>query len=241
MNSFACPTCGASLHVTGDETEVTCEYCGNTVIVPDTLRKPSTPDPQSPHISVVRMDSEQLAQGMMGGLMQEVIHEAMEERAREHQQFNQTGYVQPVMPIRRRRSGCGCSGCFSTLILLIVIGAVVLGILGRAMPSMIPSILTQVSDVIDLRPPKIDSFSVSPSQVTNGGTVTARWSFEGSTTGTIDLLTPSGSVQKTTTIETANGSYQLLIRGQSGDTFTIRLTIGHGALSQTRNTRVTIN
>src|SRR5438128_1607019 len=35
---FACPSCGASLSVEGEQTYVKCGYCGNTVIVPEELR-----------------------------------------------------------------------------------------------------------------------------------------------------------------------------------------------------------
>src|ERR671939_1240927 len=35
---LACPTCGAQLHVTGEEPQVKCDYCGNNVIVPEELR-----------------------------------------------------------------------------------------------------------------------------------------------------------------------------------------------------------
>jgi DNA-binding beta-propeller fold protein YncE len=35
---FTCPTCGGSLVGQGDQIEVTCQFCGNTVIVPPELR-----------------------------------------------------------------------------------------------------------------------------------------------------------------------------------------------------------
>src|ERR671939_250002 len=35
---LTCPTCGAQLHVTGEEPQVKCDYCGNNVIVPEELR-----------------------------------------------------------------------------------------------------------------------------------------------------------------------------------------------------------
>jgi predicted RNA-binding Zn-ribbon protein involved in translation (DUF1610 family) len=42
--TFNCPSCGAALTTTGDETEVKCQFCGNTVIVPPELRRPRDPD-----------------------------------------------------------------------------------------------------------------------------------------------------------------------------------------------------
>ncbi len=36
--TFSCPTCNAPLTTTGNETEVQCRFCGNTVIVPAELR-----------------------------------------------------------------------------------------------------------------------------------------------------------------------------------------------------------
>jgi streptogramin lyase/DNA-directed RNA polymerase subunit RPC12/RpoP len=38
--TFNCPTCGAALNSNGGANEVRCKYCGNTVIVPESLRKP---------------------------------------------------------------------------------------------------------------------------------------------------------------------------------------------------------
>jgi len=36
---FACPSCGASLHVEGDASTLKCQFCGNTVVVPEDLRR----------------------------------------------------------------------------------------------------------------------------------------------------------------------------------------------------------
>ncbi len=38
INTFNCPKCGAALTATGDQAEMQCQYCGNTVIVPEELR-----------------------------------------------------------------------------------------------------------------------------------------------------------------------------------------------------------
>ncbi|MFZ1041114.1 MAG: hypothetical protein WCA79_08640 [Anaerolineales bacterium] len=36
--TFKCPSCGSALEPDGDEKEIKCAYCGNTVIVPEELR-----------------------------------------------------------------------------------------------------------------------------------------------------------------------------------------------------------
>lgn len=38
---FKCPSCGSALSPQGDATEIKCQYCGNTVIVPEELRAPA--------------------------------------------------------------------------------------------------------------------------------------------------------------------------------------------------------
>ena len=35
--TFKCPSCGSVLEPDGDEKEIKCAYCGNTVIVPEEL------------------------------------------------------------------------------------------------------------------------------------------------------------------------------------------------------------
>ena len=42
--TFNCPSCGAALTTTGDEAELKCQFCGNTVIVPPELRKQRDPE-----------------------------------------------------------------------------------------------------------------------------------------------------------------------------------------------------
>jgi hypothetical protein len=43
QQDFDCPSCAAALRVTGYETQVRCEYCGTTVVVPPELRHPPPP------------------------------------------------------------------------------------------------------------------------------------------------------------------------------------------------------
>jgi DNA-directed RNA polymerase subunit RPC12/RpoP len=38
---FKCPSCGSALSPQGDAAEIKCQYCGNTVIVPEELREPA--------------------------------------------------------------------------------------------------------------------------------------------------------------------------------------------------------
>ena len=38
--TFKCPSCGSALSPQGDAPEIKCQYCGNTVIVPEELRAP---------------------------------------------------------------------------------------------------------------------------------------------------------------------------------------------------------
>lgn len=44
--TFNCPTCGAQLTVLEGQAELKCSFCGNTVIVPEELRTPTTVNPQ---------------------------------------------------------------------------------------------------------------------------------------------------------------------------------------------------
>ena len=38
LSVFACPSCGASLSVEESAATTTCQFCGNTIIVPEELR-----------------------------------------------------------------------------------------------------------------------------------------------------------------------------------------------------------
>src|SRR3990172_6181441 len=55
---FACPSCGASLHVEGDASTLKCQFCGNTVVVPEDLRRKApapAPGPAPIRIEVTSM------------------------------------------------------------------------------------------------------------------------------------------------------------------------------------------
>jgi LSD1 subclass zinc finger protein len=41
VKTFNCPSCGSSLSAQGGAAEIKCQYCGNTVVVPEQLRAPS--------------------------------------------------------------------------------------------------------------------------------------------------------------------------------------------------------
>ncbi|HVN16277.1 MAG TPA: hypothetical protein VMT73_11095 [Anaerolineales bacterium] len=43
--TFQCPNCGSSVHTDGTKKEAKCEYCGSTVIVPESLRNQPAPAP----------------------------------------------------------------------------------------------------------------------------------------------------------------------------------------------------
>src|SRR5579859_557063 len=38
LKTLACPSCNAPLSITGDEAEITCQYCGSKVFVPPEMR-----------------------------------------------------------------------------------------------------------------------------------------------------------------------------------------------------------
>jgi len=42
---FACPNCGANQSVNDDETSTQCQFCGNTISVPENLRPKTAPPP----------------------------------------------------------------------------------------------------------------------------------------------------------------------------------------------------
>lgn len=48
--TFNCPKCGAPLETDGQETTIHCEYCGESVVVPQELRVNKQPQPDAGHI-----------------------------------------------------------------------------------------------------------------------------------------------------------------------------------------------
>ena len=56
---LTCPACGAKLNITGDEAQVQCEYCGNTIVVPEELRSPKAePVSVNPQVVIVQTNPE---------------------------------------------------------------------------------------------------------------------------------------------------------------------------------------
>ena len=49
---FACPNCGASQNVNDDETSTQCQFCGNTISVPENLRPKTPPAAQTAFPSI---------------------------------------------------------------------------------------------------------------------------------------------------------------------------------------------
>jgi DNA-directed RNA polymerase subunit RPC12/RpoP len=54
---FKCPSCGSALSPQGDAAEIKCQYCGNTVIVPEELRTPSARSESAPTFAPQREES----------------------------------------------------------------------------------------------------------------------------------------------------------------------------------------
>src|SRR5438874_2724161 len=55
LKQLVCPSCGAKLKITGDEVQVTCDYCGNAIVVPEELRnKKSEADPTAPLVQALK-------------------------------------------------------------------------------------------------------------------------------------------------------------------------------------------
>ncbi len=52
VESLTCPTCGAPLSISGNETEVTCQFCGNVVRVASAKAAPPPTPPPAPQIIV---------------------------------------------------------------------------------------------------------------------------------------------------------------------------------------------
>jgi LSD1 subclass zinc finger protein len=47
MQSFNCPNCNAPLNYDHKATTVVCTYCNNTVVVPEAMRSPAAPAPDT--------------------------------------------------------------------------------------------------------------------------------------------------------------------------------------------------
>jgi hypothetical protein len=106
--SFECPSCGGKLSTDGTQAQVTCEYCGSIVTVPEDLRVQPAAPVQAP------VGKEQVAEAFIK------LAEAAEAEHIAEAQARGQPMPSPARPARRGRGGCGC------LILLLVLAALAL-------------------------------------------------------------------------------------------------------------------
>jgi DNA-directed RNA polymerase subunit RPC12/RpoP len=101
---FDCPSCGAPLRARDDDSDVLCEYCGNTIIVPDEMR----PDAPQAFQIIINHGQPTITQ---------------------HPAYSiSTARPAPVIDARPVTRGCGCALAWVLLISLIIgVGAVVSG------------------------------------------------------------------------------------------------------------------
>ena len=111
--TFSCPSCGAALSAQGTSAEIKCQYCGNTVIVPEELR-------DKPAQNVFIQLPEPIVQ-----LQQPIVRSA------------------PVTIVQTSSSGCSCSSIFGILVTLIILGAIALGVLAGVDPQLVDRLIAQ--------------------------------------------------------------------------------------------------
>lgn len=235
--TFACPSCAAPLTPEGDAPEIKCPYCGSVVVVPQELR-PHHHDQAGVNVSGTTFTFDQQPQvivqqpNQLGPQVAELL-----ELERE--------MVSPMIPVmqqaaarRAARRGCGCSGCFATLIFLIIFGAVALGILASVSPSFVAGLISNIPGLEDLNPsiltsPTILIFTASPTSVNGGDPITVVWGtnaesvrldMTGKSPQTINSLPAAGS----RTFSTSSNDTSVTIRitaTKSGKTTTKSLTV----------------
>ena len=150
-HTFECPSCGAPLTVQQGQTEITCPFCGSTVIVPESLRgEPPAPPPQP-------------AQTYFPQTPQVIVIEQPAEA------IYQEG--SPMMRRRRRTSGCGC------LISLLMFSIIAAAAIFATRPVLFARILSQVQSFTAQfnNSPQIVSFTAIPNIVSAGGSVSVVW------------------------------------------------------------------
>lgn len=138
-------------------------------------------------------DNPQVIVGQSRGELKEELQELMQELpqigAAMMEMRQMEGMQRPYIniapqPMRRRRRGCGCGGCISLLVFLIIFGAVGLGILASVSPTTVAALIANIPGLEDLKsaittPPVISTFTVSPTTITSGDVVTVKWSTNG--------------------------------------------------------------
>ncbi len=238
-NTFACPTCGAALLPNGNAPEVKCEYCGNVVVVPETLRVHTSAQAIGfGQGNAVPPEALQAIEQLVG----EISHINIQQ-GQIPQQFGQPSY-QPVALVRQqRRGGCGCFGCLSFIAVLLVILVIGLGIFVAVAPAQMNQMLTQVNVVVQPAIANISTFSVDPSQVPNNGIVTLRWAVNITDSATTSVSLDRIANGVTTTLlrglpSVGNNTEQ--VQGKPGNKITFKLVTTKNGVSTDRSVVVTI-
>src|SRR5579859_6399389 len=243
--TFNCPSCGAPLTATPGQTEVRCEFCGNTVIVPESVRtplpEPYRPPPPGPEMFVPPV--------------------VIIERGSSSPQATRV-----VMTGRRRRSGCGCCGCLSALftivIALIIIGGVLIGIEAGRDPLLVARLMDDVSNgnvnalLKDLgisgvnlgtsstsEPPIIHSFAASASLARSGDRVTFTWNVSADQVrlDELGLIGTQSNLLNSIPLPINTSSYSLNVTGQAGEVLTFKLVATRGSSSVNRTVTVILS
>ncbi len=214
VHTFACPSCGASLTAQPHQSEVTCSFCGTSVIVPEELRaelaptpQPETPpqmQPKSPPIIVVEPPPI-------------VIQESMPTR----------------VVVQRRRGGCGCCG---PIIGLLVLAAIIALFVYIQRPAFAGRLLAQVESLAGSfsSTPQIIAFTATP--VSNSGSVIAAWVTNADSVR-LERITPQGT--QTLPSLAAVGEHTFSLGNESGE-MTFRLTATKNGKAETRSLNVTV-
>src|SRR5258708_5623218 len=118
-HTFTCPSCGAPLSVGAtDQKEIQCPYCGNTVIVPESLRQHA----QANH---GQLDLNALMSDAMKGDTGKMIQDAMAANPVVFQGVQSSGIPMQVYTSKSSRGfglfGCGLIGAIVAFILVVTL------------------------------------------------------------------------------------------------------------------------
>jgi DNA-directed RNA polymerase subunit RPC12/RpoP len=233
-NTFNCPTCDAPLPITGAELEVKCPYCGNVVVVPQSLR--GTSPSQGPQI----YQSGQITPEAQA-ILEEVAHKFDSLSGQPIQQYQTFQPLASSTPRTRRRSGCGCFGCLSFIAVLLIMVLIALGVFVAIAPGQINQVLTQVNNAVQPAIADIGIFSVDPSVAKNNSVVTFRWAVNntGNTVTRLDR-TINGSTLTLLPSLPSVGSSTYQVTGKPGDKITFKLISTRNGVSTEKSVVVTI-